>query len=318
MKKIVDSADAIFPKSTFEGSAWGWFGVNLLVFLGSVFSLGIAIPWLYCFRQRYIVSHTVYNGYRMYFDGTGGQLIGKSILWSFLTIITLGIYRPWIKLKKRKWIATHTHFICVRNGVSNFNGSLFQFTWIRVTSNLLSFITLGIASFWMHCRKERYFAKHTIIDGQRLSFDGTGMQYLGKKIVWCLLTVLTLGIYSFCLVVRSRKWTVSHTTIENPEAICVDGELVDAYAREQAHLAELRAMPEWQQSLTLFIMSLPMFQVFPVSLILLPISMRKAKKAERFKLRKAAIVAFSIIGGFYLFVVLFIFFGYLFGYVSFE
>ena len=74
-----------------------------------------------------------------------------------------------------------------------------------------TFITFGIALPWAVCIKERWIAKHTIIDGKQLVFDGNGGQLFGKYILWFLLTVVTFGVYALWLSIKMKKWVVSHT-----------------------------------------------------------------------------------------------------------
>ena len=57
---------------------------------------------------------------------------------------------------------------------------------------LISVFTFGIAVPWAVCIKERWFAEHTIIDGNKITFDGTGAQLFGNYIKWILLTIITL------------------------------------------------------------------------------------------------------------------------------
>ena len=294
MEKLMSTDTTVTDKSSFEGNALGWFGVNLLVFFGSLLTIGIARPWLICFRHRYIVSRTVINGHRLYFDGTGGGLLGKSFLWGFLTVITFFIYRPWVKVKRRKWLTSHVHFVGVQGGVSDFDGSVFGLFGLRLLANLCTILTLGIASFWMHCRKERYYALHTSIDGCRLTFTGTGLQYMGKKIVWCLLSVLTLGIYTIWLKIRSRKWTTAHTFAEHPEYIRLDTEALEKIAQEEARRAALRQLPEWKLSSLFFILGIASLTEWVPPIIFWIISIKKAKAVERYKLRKAAMILIII------------------------
>ena len=230
-----------FEGSRFTGSVWGWFGVRIAFALGVIFSFGVAFPWLVCYRERYIASRTLVNGRRIYFDGAGVQLIGKYIQWLLLTIITFGIYSFWLRLKIKKWVLSHTHFEGIEKGTSDFDGGLLALTGISIASNYLSLVTLGIASFWMHCWKERYMASHSVIDGQRLYFDGTGPQYFAKKIVWLLLTVVTFGVYSFWLAHRAKKWTVKHTWMHTPENIPLNVERERSLALQDAARAEEKA-----------------------------------------------------------------------------
>ncbi len=200
--------------SKFCGTVLGWFGINFLVFWGTVLTLGIAYPWLVCMRQRYIASHTLINGQSLYFDGRGIQLIGKYICWFLLTVITFGIYGFWLNIKMQKWITKHTHFVGIENGESKFSGGLLALFGIKFVSRLVTVLTLGIASSWMHCWKERYYTKHTEIDGHQLKFNGTGAQYWGKRFVWLLLTIITFGIYALFRALREKQWVAKHTVLK--------------------------------------------------------------------------------------------------------
>ena len=59
--------------------------------------------------------------------------------------------------------------------------------------------------------KERWLAKHTIIDGKQLVFDGKGIQLFGQYIKWFLLSIVTFGIYTLWLGIKMKKWVVKHT-----------------------------------------------------------------------------------------------------------
>ncbi len=93
--------------SFFDGTFWGLLGVNLLVSFVSAISLGFAAPAMTCYRLRWFYRHTCIGGYRLKFNGRGGQLFGKYLLWALLTLITLGIYALWIPIKFKKWETSH-------------------------------------------------------------------------------------------------------------------------------------------------------------------------------------------------------------------
>ncbi len=90
-------------ESFFDGTVSGLFITNLLTFLMIIFTLGIATPWAISYKSRYINSHTVINGHRLGFKGTGTQLFGKFIVWILLSIVTFGIYLIWLGLNMLKW-----------------------------------------------------------------------------------------------------------------------------------------------------------------------------------------------------------------------
>ncbi len=94
---------------------------------------------------------------------------------------------------------------------SEFDGGLLQLIGWRLLGALVTVGTLGICAPWAFCMVYRWEAKHTVINGRRLTFDGTAAQLFGKWIVWLLLTVVTCGIYSFWLAIKLKKWKVKHT-----------------------------------------------------------------------------------------------------------
>lgn len=98
---------------------------------------------------------------------------------------------------------------------STFDGGLLGLIGISILMYLIILFTLCIGTTWAICLRERWYAKHTRIEGKQLGFDGTGLQLLGKFIVWIFLTLVTLGIYSLWLSLRMREWIVSHTYFEN-------------------------------------------------------------------------------------------------------
>ena len=57
---------------------------------------------------RWETRHTIIDGHRLRFNGTGGQLIGKWIVWILLCIITLGIYAFWLPIRLKQWQIKHT------------------------------------------------------------------------------------------------------------------------------------------------------------------------------------------------------------------
>ena len=101
-------------ESKFTGGLLGLIGVNLLQSLICFITLGIGAPWAVCIKQWWIASHTIIDGQRLYFDGTGAQLFGNYIKWFLLTIVTLGIYGFWLSIKMKRWIVKHTHRIGAR------------------------------------------------------------------------------------------------------------------------------------------------------------------------------------------------------------
>lgn len=95
--------------SKFTGGLLGLIGIHLLQGLLTLFTLGIGAPWAVCLKERWIAGHTVIDGHRLTFDGTGAQLFGQYIVWFLLTVVTLGIYGFWLSIKMKQWTTKHTH-----------------------------------------------------------------------------------------------------------------------------------------------------------------------------------------------------------------
>ena len=81
--------------SRFEGSLLGLIGVNILAWVISVLTFGIATPWAMCIKYKWQINNTVIEGRRLKFIGTGSSLFMNYIKWWILTIITFGIYGFW-------------------------------------------------------------------------------------------------------------------------------------------------------------------------------------------------------------------------------
>ena len=94
---------------------------------------------------------------------------------------------------------------------SRFDGRLIGLVGINILSFFLSVISLTLLYPSMVCMKQRWLAKHTIIDGARLTFDGKGIQLFGNYIKWFLLSIITFGIYTFWLGIKMKQWIVKHT-----------------------------------------------------------------------------------------------------------
>ena len=103
-------------KSYFDGGFWALFGWSLLGGIVLTITIGIALPWVYCWIVRWRTNHTVVDGKRLQFNGTGGSLFGHFILRGWLlgiilTPLTLGIYPfYYFAVSLRKWEIKHTNF----------------------------------------------------------------------------------------------------------------------------------------------------------------------------------------------------------------
>lgn len=98
-------------QSYFDGGLFELVIYRIMGFILTVFTLGLAYPWATCLIYKWEINHTVIDGRRLRFDGTGAELFGNWVKWLFLTIITFGIYGFWVVISVKKWQVKHTYFI---------------------------------------------------------------------------------------------------------------------------------------------------------------------------------------------------------------
>lgn len=210
-KKRTNRTDSYFDGGVLELIGW-----KLLAFLITVVTFGIASPWAQCMLYSWQYKHTVFNGKRLKFEGTGGDLFVNIFKWIFFSIITLGIYIIFIPVKKSRWILSNLHFEdeeLVENE-SYFDGNTLQLIGINILAFLLIFCSFGLLYPFATCLKINWGYKHSIVNRKRLVFDGNGLQLWGKTLLWTLLTIVTFGLFLFYLPIAALKWEAKKVHIK--------------------------------------------------------------------------------------------------------
>ena len=93
---------------SFDGGALDFLVARILSFLITFLTLGIAYPWAICIMESWKAEHTLFNGRRFKFVGSGFGLWGNWIKWWFFCFITLGIYGFWLVPSINRWTAQNT------------------------------------------------------------------------------------------------------------------------------------------------------------------------------------------------------------------
>lgn len=164
----------------------------------------------------YQINHTVYNGKRLKFEGTGGDLFVNIFKWILLSIITLGIYTLFIPVRKTKWVISNIHFEDEHHikNESFFDEKTIQLIGINLLSMILNFISFGLLSAFTYCFKTKWIIKHTIINRKKLVFTGRAISLFGKYMLWGFLTVITFGIFGLWVPIKKLKWQNKNTHIK--------------------------------------------------------------------------------------------------------
>ncbi len=206
--------------SYFDGGYWAYIGYNIVVNFVTAITFGIAHPWMRCWYQKWLASHTVINGKRMTFDGKGGDLFVKYIIWLILSYLTCGIYGLWMAVALKKWISERTHFEGEPDNNSFFDGKVGDYFVASILSALALFVPFA-GPAWSKIIITRWFINHTVIDSRRLTFRGTVGDLFLRYLLWGFLTGITCGIFAWFMPVKYIKWETEHTLDENctPEAL---------------------------------------------------------------------------------------------------
>ena len=101
-----------------------------------------------------------------------------------------------------------------KSNAFRFDGGAGTYLGTGILAFLVTILTFGICFPFALVLRQRWRAKHTYINGQRLIFNGSAVGLFGNWIKWFLLTVITLGIYGFWVGPRIQKWIVENTDFD--------------------------------------------------------------------------------------------------------
>lgn len=219
--EVPEKKKVVRTDSYFDGKLLELIGYRILGCLIILFTFGLASAWAEKLIIAYKIEHTVYNGKRLKFEGTGASLFVQMFKWIFLSIITLGIYSLWIPLKKENWIYSNTHFEDEDfiKGDSYFDGGLLGLIGVNLFTSILTIISFGLLYPFVICYKQKWLAKHTIINRKRLTFKGTSLSLVGHYLLWWLLTLITFGIFGLWLPIKIWQWQTKHTHLKLKDEI---------------------------------------------------------------------------------------------------
>jgi uncharacterized membrane protein YjgN (DUF898 family) len=104
------------------------------------------------------------------------------------------------------------------SGRVRFDGGAATYLGTGLLAVLITICTLGICYPFALVLNQRWRAKHSYIDGQRLVFTGSAVGLFGSWIKWFVLCIITAGIYSFWVGPRIARWKWEHTDFDPTSA----------------------------------------------------------------------------------------------------
>jgi len=169
-QEVEKTKKEIRTDSYFDGSLIELIGWRVLAFLITIITLGFGAPWAQCMLYSYQIKHTVYNGKRLKFEGTGGDLFVNMFKWVIFSILTFGIYILFIPVRKTKWVISNIHFEDEQfiTNDSFFDGKTIQLIGVNLLCNILNIISFGLLSAFTTCFRLRWINKHTVINRKEL------------------------------------------------------------------------------------------------------------------------------------------------------
>ncbi len=208
------------PKSNcqFSGTGGQYFvTVYIHLFLLGSITLGIYSPWAWVRLFRLKASHTIINGKKVAFTGTGAQFLMIVLIQGLLTIITFGIYGPWAMCKFFKWRAQNT---LVGNKPSQFIGtgsSLFCFYLIHLV--ILPILTLGIYYFLGIYRLYAWKEEHSRYGKEKTSFGGGFGGFLKVSLIGSMLNTITLNLFAPWALCMLYRWQISGLAVGDTKEV---------------------------------------------------------------------------------------------------
>jgi uncharacterized membrane protein YjgN (DUF898 family) len=226
MENLTLKTSAGDVKFQFNGTGGSLFGTLIVGAILTGITFGIYAPWFMVKMTKYFAENTVAVGpdgrqYNPQFNGSGGDLFVTYLVGLILTSITFGIYGAWFMVKLNKYFLENTAILSGGQQVGSlaFNGEGGELLGTFIVGILLTYVTLGIYSFWFQVKLWKYMAQKTTatLEGGNYGFDfvGTGGENFKINIVGLILTSITFGIYGAWLYCNLMRFQFENTAILN-------------------------------------------------------------------------------------------------------
>lgn len=109
LSKVIENREhSLHSESYFDGSVIGLIMLNIACMFLNIITLGIAHPYTTCMKLIWEKGHTVVNGKRLKFIGTGSSLAFNMLRWKMINMLSFGLYSLTLDIKLREWTVKNT------------------------------------------------------------------------------------------------------------------------------------------------------------------------------------------------------------------
>lgn len=227
----------------FNGNHGQFVGLRIANNLLTAITLGFYYPWAKVSILKYLYSETEFMQTRFVFHGLGKEVfkgfikailifgalygfllfaistknqsmfyIGFIVFYiGFFLLIPLAIHGSYrYRLSRTSWRGIHF----------GYRGNLKEFYRLYLKNILLTVVTLGIYSSWMHVQVHSYIRRNIRFGSIEFRYDGQGKDLFFIKLKGVLLSIVTFGIYSFWYYKNLIAFEVNNTKmIQNGKEI---------------------------------------------------------------------------------------------------
>lgn len=205
----------------FFGKGSEYFGIMIVNWLFTLFTLGLYYPWAKAKKLRYIYRQTSLNNERFHFSGTGIEMFRGFVIVYLLYILLIagltyvqllnvsptliqasvvGIYLVLIAIipiaihGSLKYKMSRTSYRSIRFG---YRGDRQEFAVNFYKWTFLTIITLGIYAAWMAMNIRKYIHKNIRYGNVEFANNASGKAFFLILLKGYFLSIITLGIYMF-------------------------------------------------------------------------------------------------------------------------
>ena len=229
----------------FHGRAGSLLGMQLVNLLLILCTLGVYVFWAKVKVRRYLWSQTEFEGDRLAYHGTAGELLIGSlkavlvfglpffalkylpqfldartsvkVVCFALAYLIILLFIPFAIVGTRRYRLSRSSWRGIR---FSFRGRAVNFFRIYLKGGLLTAATLGLYSPFWNVERYGFLTSHSYVGNRKFAFDGRGRELFRSFLFFTLLALPTLGIYGFWYEAKKQRYLIEHTSFDTARFTC--------------------------------------------------------------------------------------------------